>query len=151
MTDTPGQIRSVQCRAKLLEIQTEFGYSLFREQATAIVRSRLQVDPAERQKRKHFTSAIYNRLYRRQRGICPICNLAMAKPNNFPGGLEVDHVNPNEPDFNGINNLQLTHEKCNRQKGAKSIQEQSKANGKTFAEIVFIPVTEDGEHSDGFY
>jgi hypothetical protein len=145
MTDNQTLTASARCHADLKAIQEEPGYSIFKDQATAIVRERLQVDRASREPRERFKPQLYKRLYHRQRGICPLCGLGMILPLTFPGGLEIDHINPNAEDFNGISNLQVTHEICNRKKGAKSIQEQSKASGKPFTEILRVPVDEEGE------
>jgi hypothetical protein len=137
MTDTPGQIRSIQCRAKLLAIQQEFGYDHFRREATAIVKARLQVDKNERPKHEQFKPIEYRRLYHRQKGICPICNLGMVMPHHWPGNLHMDRINPNLIEgYNAPWNRQVTHKKCNESKGGKSIQEQSKKTGKGFMELL---------------
>ena len=143
MTDTASTIRSVQCRAELKALREEYGYGTFDAAIRELGRERLQTD--NRQPRRRFKPREYKRLYHIQRGICPLCNLGMIMPATFPGGLEIDHINPNREDFNDPSNLQLTHEKCNRQKAAKSIQAQSKSSGKPFTHILRIPVDEDGE------
>ena len=41
---------------------------------------------------------------------------------------------------------QAFRELCNRKKGGKSIQEQSKSSGRPFVDIVRVPIDEDTEH-----
>ena len=134
------------CIAILKAHRAEWGYDKFDDAIRHINRERLQT--STREPRHHFKPPDYKKLYRRQGGICALCRLAMVMPNHFPGGLEIDHINPNREDFNDPSNLQLTHEKCNRQKAAKSIQAQSKSSGKPFTHILRIPVDEDGEPAE---
>jgi 5-methylcytosine-specific restriction endonuclease McrA len=144
MPDTAGSIRSVQCRAQLKALRDEYGYGIFDACIRELNRGRLQTDT--RQRRERFKPRIYKLLYHRQGGICLLCGLGMIMPKSFPGGLEIDHIDPNRQDFNDPRNLQLAHESCNRKKGAKSVQEQSKCSGRTFEQIVRVPIDEDGEH-----
>jgi 5-methylcytosine-specific restriction endonuclease McrA len=145
MTDTQSTIRSVQCRAALKALREQFGYGIFDAAIRELNRERLQIGRDAREPRVRFKAKTYKILYHKQRGICRICNLAMVLPSHFPGSLEIDHINPNSEDFNDGRNLQLTHQSCNRKKGGKSVEQQSKSNGKTFADIVRTPTDEDGE------
>jgi hypothetical protein len=145
MPDNRSILRSVRCAGDLKAIREEYGYAIFDQAIRELNRERLQIDKASREPRQRFKPQVYKRLYHRQRGICPICHLGMILPLTFPGGLEIDHINPNAEEFNDPKNLQVTHEICNRKKSSKSIEQQSKSSGRTFAEILRVPVDEDGE------
>jgi hypothetical protein len=146
MTDTTSNIRSVQCLAELKALKEEYGYGIFDAAIRQMGRKRLQIDKNSRESRQRFRPRDYKRAYHRQRGICPICRLGMILPLTFPGGLAMDHIDPNRADFNHPSNLQVTHEICNKRKAAKSIQEQSKSSGRPFVDIIRVPVDEDREH-----
>ncbi len=73
-------------------------------------------------------------MFVRQSGICPICGKIMH--GGALRNLDVDHVDPNSPDFNSKKNFQLTHSGCNRSKGALSVADQAKRYGKTVVDIV---------------
>lgn len=55
--------------------------------------------------------------------ICAICHkpIDLEAPKNTPLAVEVDHIVPRSRggDYYDLDNLQLTHHRCNRQKGAK--------------------------------
>lgn len=55
--------------------------------------------------------------------ICAICHrpIDMEAPKNTPLAVEVDHIVPRSRGgaLYALENLQLTHHRCNRQKGAK--------------------------------
>jgi 5-methylcytosine-specific restriction endonuclease McrA len=130
-------IKSVHLRAELIALREKYGYSLFRQEVVALERSRLQIDKASRVPRQKFKARDYKRLYHAQRGICPLCGLGMILPLHFPGGLEIDHKNPNEAEhFNEWDNLALTHSACNRKKSSKTLEERSKETGKTTMELL---------------
>src|SRR3972149_10086918 len=109
----------------LLQFEREQGASYVRQ---AIQRyNRKKIDAEGREPRKRLPWAIHSRLYRIQRGLCAICGEVMPF---VKGAVEIDHKDPNRTEFNAWPNLQLTHKKCNREKAAKSILEQSKTSGK---------------------
>lgn len=55
--------------------------------------------------------------------ICAICHrpIDLQAPKNTPLAVEVDHIIPRSRGgaLYALENLQLTHHRCNRQKGAK--------------------------------
>lgn len=55
--------------------------------------------------------------------ICAICHkpIDLEAPKNTPLAVEVDHIVPRSRGgaLYALENLQLTHHRCNRQKGAK--------------------------------
>ena len=114
------------------------GISDFRRLIEGMKNARLQVN--DRPERKKFSWAIYRRLYDRQKGICPWCDKDMVLVR---GKIEVDHRDPNAPDFNAVANLQVLHSHCNRLKSAMSIEQQSKHTGKSFTELLGVPVEEE--------
>lgn len=123
-------------RIRMKELQTSLGYSKFWIIVKEMRAERLQVDKEGRGQRRHYRPAEYKKLYHRQHGICQICDSEMAMPKNWPGDLEMDHIDPNSPDWDAESNRQVTHGKCNREKSSSSIQEQSRKGGKTFTEII---------------
>ena len=133
------------CVAILKQFRADWGYDRFDSAIRIINRERLQLGKNPRDGRQRFKAHDYKKLYRKQNGICPLCNLAMVMPAHFPGPLEIDHLNPNREDFNDPSNLQLTHESCNRKKGAKSLQQQSKSNGRTFVHIMSASEVSESE------
>jgi hypothetical protein len=58
------------------------------------------------------------------------------------GKIEIDHLDPHDPDFNRGENLRVTHATCNREKGANTIAQEAKATGRTMMEII-----EGGRHA----
>lgn len=118
----------------LKRIRTEWGYGSFDYAVKQINRERL-LNP-DRDKRKRPSRGECQRLYDSQKGICPRCGDHLFVPANDKGN-EVDHIDPNRQDFNHRSNKVLVHGlKCNRSKGAQSIQEQSKRMGKSFTDIL---------------
>jgi 5-methylcytosine-specific restriction endonuclease McrA len=121
-----------ETESALREIRRIAGYANF----DAVVKklNRERIDP-ERVKRKRFPKSMYQRLYDKQQGICPLCDNRL----NIPATKnEVDHRNPEERDFNHASNLQLTHPECNRRKSSASVLEQSKRSGKPFTALVGV-------------
>ena len=117
---------------RLDELKTEFGDWTFRQAVESIRRRRL--DNHHRDHRKRFAWSKYQRLYRRQRGMCPLCNDAMLL---LRGQVEIDHKDPNRQEgFNDDDNLQLTHQSCNRRKSSRSIYEQAKKGGKSIIQCL---------------
>lgn len=115
----------------LKKIRDDAGYSNFDQAVKTLNRERLQ--NYKREKRKHFPKSMYQRLYDEQNGICSYCKFCL----DIPARKNViDHVDPNEQDFNTRKNLHLIHGKCNREKSSKSINQQSKESGKTFENIL---------------
>jgi 5-methylcytosine-specific restriction endonuclease McrA len=97
-----------------------------------INRERL-ANPA-RDKRKAFKRTYLHILYKKQKGVCPVCDNDMAWMNGV--GLEVDHIDPNRQDFNDRSNHQLVHKACNREKSSMSLTEQTKAYCKPMSVIL---------------
>lgn len=117
----------------LLDIRAKIGTARYDSAVRKINRMRLDAPVAQRQKRIKFKWSMYSRLYKKQKGICPICGDAMPL---IQGMIEIDHKNPNEEDFNNDSNLQVTHKDCNRSKGADSVSQQSKSSGRTYKHIL---------------
>lgn len=120
--------------ALLDEVEKKIGVSRYNFAVKAKSRRRLEVDINQREKRIVFKWSLYKKLYNKQRGICPICGNQMALDRKV---VEMDHKNPNEKDFNAEFNLQVVHGlPCNREKGGKSLAEQSKFYGKTTVQLL---------------
>ena len=114
------------------------GYSVYFAAVKIQLRRRLQ-NP-DREKRAKIKPAQYQRLYNIQQGKCPDCGdqlLIPAKRNH------ADHKDPNRQDLNHFSNFQLLHPKCNLEKSAMTIQEQSKAGHGTFHQIIRTPSEEE--------
>ena len=120
----------MNCFEELTALRQKYGTSEFDHVVKRLSRQRLQ--NYKRDQRKKFPSWLRKRLYDKQSGICRVCERFMSPKLNQ---LEIDHIDPNREDFNNEDNLQLVHWKCNRNKGAKSIQEQSKETGETFVAL----------------
>ena len=132
MTHIVQSLDLAQTESALREVRRLSGYANF----DAVVKklNRERIDP-ERVKRKRFPKSMYQRLYDKQQGRCPLC----PDPLNIPATKnEIDHINPGREDFNHASNLQLTHPQCNRRKSSRSILEQSKRSGKTFTALVGV-------------
>lgn len=110
-------------------VQAVYGRSLIDE---GIKRMKQRVNP-ERDKRKKFPPSLYQRLYNEQGGDCSICGKRLEIPARKN---EIDHINPNESNFNGHFNLQLVHRHCNRNKSSKDMIQQSKQYGKPISELI---------------
>lgn len=129
---TAQSLTITETESALREIRRLAGYANF----DAVVRklNRERVNP-EREKRKRFPKSLYQVLYDRQKGMCPLCNEHLRVPATQN---EVDHIDPNREDLNHKTNLQLAHPGCNRSKSAESIYEQAKKSGRGFADIVAV-------------
>jgi CRISPR/Cas system Type II protein with McrA/HNH and RuvC-like nuclease domain len=130
MTHIVQSLDLAQTESALREIRRLAGYANF----DAVVKklNRERIDP-ERVKRKRFPKSMYQRLYDKQQGVCPLCDNRL----NIPATKnEIDHISPGEEQFNGVANLQLTHPMCNRKKSSKSVLQQSKESGRSFVSIV---------------
>lgn len=59
--------------------------------------------------------------------ICAICHtpIDLDAPKNTPFAVEVDHITPRSRggQLYALENLQLTHHRCNRKKGAKMAED----------------------------
>jgi hypothetical protein len=119
------------------------GYSVYFAAVKIQLRRRLQVDKSKRPKRDELKKSQKQKLFDRQKGICPWCDQPLEIPAWKNKGD--DHINVNiEGDaYNALSNRQLLHEKCNLEKGAMSIQEQSKAGHGTFHQIIRTPSEEE--------
>lgn len=115
-------------------------------------RKRLQIGDAARPERDDISPAERARMYKRQNGVCGICRkpmeYALLKERTPGKRLEVDHINPHlsGEDYTAKRNLQLAHGKCNREKAAQTLNEQSKHYSRTVADILTGAV--DPEHSE---
>lgn len=118
---------------RLKAIREEVGTSIYDAAVRIINRMRLDSDISQRQKRKSFPWSVYERHYKKQRGICPWCEKTMPM---IKGEIEIDHINPNAVDFNADINLRVLHRSCNREKSAMSIADQAKHLGTTYREIL---------------
>lgn len=95
---------------------------------------RLKKVREDRDPRKAFTWAQLKRQAQKQRWCCGICGGPMSPVR---GTIVMDHKDPNRLDFNHPDNLQAVHDDpCNREKGAKSIPQQSKDTGKPFNQLI---------------
>lgn len=117
-------------------IRGKAGYSNWTHVTQKLNRERLNVDKEARGERRRYRPAEYKRLYHRQHGICLICDAPMAMPRNWPGDLEMDHVDPNATDWDSEGNRQVVHAKCNREKSSKTPHQMSKETGKTVVEML---------------
>lgn len=117
-------------------IRAKTGYSNWTHVTQKLNRERLNANKEERGARRRYRPAEYKRLYSRQRGICPLCDAEMARPDHWPGNLEMDHRDPNAQDWDSESNRQVVHAKCNREKSAKSMHQMSKETGKTVREML---------------
>jgi hypothetical protein len=136
--NTGGILMTDQDRtAALRSLRTEWGYSAFDRAIRTLNRERLDSKGQGREKREKFTWGELKRMAQKQRWICPRCTLEMAP---IKGQLEVDHYDPNNPDFNDANNLRVLHKKCNREKGANTPMQEAKATGKTVIDQLTPPM-----------
>lgn len=119
------------CLEELKSLRTKYGTGEFDHSIKTLNRERLE--NYNRPKRISFKWSLYRKLYRKQFGLCGICEAEMAL---IKGKVSMDHKNPNAEDFNDESNLQVTHVRCNLEKSSKSIPEQSKETGKPFTELV---------------
>ena len=119
------------CLDELILLRGKYGTSQFDHAVKSLMRQRL--DAPGRPKRIHVSLNARWKMYRRQKGICPLCNTEMAPDEKL---WDVDHIEPDSPNYNGKDNLWLTHASCNRSKGAKSLIEMAKETGATINEIL---------------
>lgn len=105
------------------ELKAEAGVSNWEQSIKVINKERVNSD---RGKKLSFTWSQIKRAYKRQRGICPVCQHEMALDRKSVHG---DHVNPNLSEQEGLNserNLAATHSKCNLIKNSSSMADMSK-------------------------
>jgi hypothetical protein len=121
------------CVHELETLRMKYGYFVWDYAVKKINRKRLQ--NYDRDKRERFPARMYQRLFDKQHGACGICLLPLDVPAKSRGNV-IDHKDPNEANFNKFPNLQLVHKKCNDEKAAKSMVEQSKHTGRTIADLV---------------
>jgi 5-methylcytosine-specific restriction endonuclease McrA len=123
-----------ECTAYLRAARDRFGYSRFDRSQKLLNRERLQVQGREKQ--KSYPWREYARLYKNQNGICGICQNPMTLIKKAQH-LEMDHKNPNLTGeaFEAESNRQVTHWKCNREKGSKNLVQQSKKYHRTIMDL----------------
>lgn len=115
---------------KLDRLIEQYGEMSFKRAVKTINRRRVDKN---RPRREQFPWKEYERLYKKQDGLCAICKEPMVL---LRGRTHVDHIDPNATDFNDLSNRQLTHPGCNLSKSSKSIMQQSKTYGKTMTELL---------------
>ena len=111
------------CISDLREVRAKHGYSNFDSAIKSLNRERVNPD---RGKKVSYTWAQVKRAYKRQNGICPVCNNEMALDRNK---LHGDHWNCNLTEEQGLNsekNCRATHKRCNLLKSSKTPAELSK-------------------------
>ncbi|GEM_PF-1096013 len=117
--------------AELDALRAIHGESAF-ERAVQMIRCR-KLTLFSRPPRKKFPWAKYRKLYQLQQGMCPYCNTPLFLKK---GEVEIDHRDPNRPDFNAETNLQLLHKRCNRKKSARSIPAEAKSHNTTYIHLL---------------
>lgn len=91
---------------------------------------RLRSPGTEPTKRKHISKGLRFQIYKRQRGECAECGLAIAILH-----MEIDHYQPVvSGGSHSVKNFRLLCQKCNREKAAHDPIEHSKRQGKTILE-----------------
>ena len=98
-------------------------------------RRRLETQDGTRPPRDKTPIGQREKMYMRQRGICPWCKGDM---DLDPHTWDVDHTNPNLTGsaYNHRSNKTLMHKKCNEEKNAMSLEDQAKHLGRTVTEIL---------------
>lgn len=114
------------CLAELKMMRTRYGTSNFDHAIKLLMRERLDA-PGRPQRIRVSLNARW-KMYRRQKGICPLCNQEMPPDEKL---WDVDHIEPTSENFNGKDNLWLCHSSCNRSKGARSLNDLAKSSGTT--------------------
>ena len=124
----------------------EVGRSRFWHVVDKKRKRRLQIDKGGRPNRVKASPAEKQKMYNRQQGKCPWRSTTKENPHMLliPASRnECDEINPNLTDnYNAKWNKQLLCPDCNREKSSMSIQEQAVHQGKTFEQIVNVPVEE---------
>ena len=126
-------MKGTSCYADLKQVQKDWGYSQYDHDVKKINRER--VNP-ERGKKIDYTWAQVKHAYKKQRGICPVCQKEMALDRNK---LHGDHQNPNltvEEGLNSESNLRALHIVCNLKKSSKTIPQLSKETGRTYEDLL---------------
>jgi 5-methylcytosine-specific restriction endonuclease McrA len=133
VADEGGTMKPFEILIEQLDrLTAEYGESAF--SYALQLRKRRRLENRRRSQRKRFAWSKYQKLYRRQRGICPLCRKEMVLLN---GEVEIDHRDPNRAEgFNDDENLQLTHRRCNREKSSRSVYRQAKRMGRNMTELL---------------
>jgi len=119
------------CKEWFTEGLKRFGYSAVGAEVKAWKSKRLE--NADRPARIKVSLNARRHMYVKQSGKCGICGEPM--DGNIQR-LDVDHIDANAAEFNARTNLHLTHPSCNRSKGAKSLAEVAKGNGRTVTQML---------------
>ena len=122
----------------LKDLRKLHGTSAFDNAVKQLMRERL--DAPGRPKRAHVSLNARWKMYRRQKGICPLCEKEMLPDEKT---WDVDHIVVDGTNFNDRANMWLTHQSCNRAKGAKSLLELSKESGRNRTVLDYITAIED--------
>ena len=113
-------------------LDKEVGRSIY-DQAVKMKNRRRLESGSTRQKRKHFPWSKYQKLYQKKNGVCWWCQCDMKL---IKGQIEIDHFDPNADDYNGDANLSVIHMDCNREKSAKTLNEQAEHLNITVKELL---------------
>ncbi|WP_412546997.1 HNH endonuclease [Photobacterium toruni] len=108
MTNLTNRLQKVREQAKRQETISQYKFQSEVKDCANILNA---LDPT---KRRPWIIDVLNEMYTDQRGLCAICGHHMEH-----GDYEVDHKIPHK--YGGGNessNIQLTHTKCNREKGS---------------------------------
>lgn len=105
----------------ITQLREEVGSSILDSVIKAFMRQRLE-NGAARDKRKHFPWSKYQLLYLKQNGVCWWC---LSDMKLIKGQIQIEHFDPNAKDYNANENLSVVHNKCNQEKGAKTLVEQA--------------------------
>jgi len=118
----------------LRELRAKSGYSKFEIAVKTLNRER--VNP-EREKRQRFPPQEYDRLYGKQRGICPGYGVPEHPFEGSARDQHIDHIDSQRTHgYNAKSNRQLLCGPCNLRKSSKSIYAQSKHSGRPFTDII---------------
>ena len=113
-------------------LDKEVGRSIYDQAVKMKNRRRLERGDT-RQRRKRFPWSKYQKLYQKKNGVCWWCQSDMKL---IKGQIEIDHFDPNAPDYNADANLSVLHMDCNREKSSKTLTDQAQYLGITVKELI---------------
>lgn len=120
------------CKEWFTEGLKTYGYSAVESEIKAWKRRRV---PEGRPKQDQFKWGEYVRLYRQERGVCPLCGEDMPL---IKGKIEMDHINSQLTGeaYNARQNRQVVCKPCNAEKNATTVPGMAKRTGRTMTDIV---------------
>jgi len=123
--------RNQECRERLKQVRSEYGYSIFGNEVRGLMRERLD-GGVTRPKRKPLSPSKRNALYAKQAGKCAICE------DPYPiGQMTDDHLDPNAgAHYNDFRNRRLVCGSCNSRKNANSVYDEAKRLGIPVADLI---------------